>query len=308
MKVIFMGTPEFAVPVLRALAAEHEVVGVYTQQDREKGRGRKVEASPVKLAALELDLPVFQPKGFKKESVLNEMRALNADAIVVAAFGKILRTPVLTMTRLGCFNVHASLLPAYRGAAPVNFALLNGEKETGVTIMQMDEGLDTGDMLNAEATPIGPDDTAETLTARLSEMGAPLLLKTLREAECGTLHPVKQGETTTEYARMLDKEMGRIDFGAEAAKIERAVRAFDPWPAAYTELSGKTLKILKAEVRERPEGLLPGTVFDVNKKAFSVACGQGALRVLKLQLEGKKAMDTDAFLRGYRLEEGTVLG
>ena len=310
MRLIFMGSPAFAVPTLEMLiASDHEVVGVYTQTDKEKGRGKKVVFSPVKECALAHDIPVFQPKGFKKQEVIDEMRTLQADAIVVAAYGKILRPAVLSMTRYGCFNVHASLLPKYRGAAPIEWAILNGETETGVTIMQMNEGLDTGDMLKKVVVPIEDTDTGDSLTEKLSLAGNEALLEVLKEAGEGRLQPEKQPEESpTAYAAMLDKEMGRIDFTDDASTALRKVRAFNSWPSAYTSLNGKTLKIFRGEVVSGDAGRALGEVMEVTKKSFTVNFREGALKVLEVQLEGKKQMMTDAFLRGYTLTEGTILG
>ena len=310
MKIIFMGSPEFAVPSLKCLYdAGHEILAVYTQTDKEKGRGRKVEFPAVKKAALELGLPVYQPKSLRKKAVIEEIRSLKADAIVVAAYGKILPKEVLEAAEYGCFNVHASLLPAYRGAAPVEWAILNGETETGVTIMQMNEGLDTGDILLKIPVPIEDTDTGESLTLKLSGAGNEGLLKILRDAADGELKPEKQPEESpTPYASMLDKEMGRIDFSEDADRILRKIRAFDPWPSAYTQLNGKTLKLFSAEKTSGDPGKAPGEVLEVTKKHFTVNTGNGALKILNLQLEGKKRMDADAFLRGYSLEAGTVMG
>ncbi|MBO7364419.1 MAG: methionyl-tRNA formyltransferase, partial [Lachnospiraceae bacterium] len=252
MRLIFMGTPDFAVPTLDALVrSEHEVAAVYTQQDKPQGRSGKPVPSPVKVYAEAAGIPVLQPASFRKAEVLEEMRGFSADAIIVVAFSRILKKRVLEMTPYGCFNVHASLLPRYRGAAPVQWAILEGEQETGVTIMQMDEGLDTGDILNQVTIPIEPDETGDSLFEKLSRLGGPLLLETLKEAEAGDLHPVKQGESPTVYAAMLDKSMGRIDFSRDAVVIERYIRGLYSWPSAYTDRDGKILKIYKAEVVEK---------------------------------------------------------
>lgn len=300
MKLIFMGTPDFAVPVLKTLnESEHEIVGVYTQPDKETGRGKKTSYSPVKIYALENGLPVFQPKGFKKETVLEEMRALHADAIIVAAYGKILRLPVLRMTKYGCLNVHASLLPSYRGAAPIQWAILDGRKETGITIMQMDEGLDTGDILLQEKTEITETETGDSLFEKLSLLGGPMMLKVLADLETGDLRPVPQGESDTPYAKMLEKDMGKLDFREPAELLERKIRAFYSWPSAYTSRLGKKYKILRARVV--PENGAPGEVLSVTKKSFTIGTGFGGLEILRIQPEGKKAMDTDAFLRGTKI-------
>ena len=305
-----MGTPDFAVPTLEALIeSRHEVVAVYTQPDREQGRGKKLIFSPVKECALAHGIPVRQPKGLKKPETVERLKSYEPDVIVVAAYGVILRTPVLQAAKYGCLNVHASLLPKYRGAAPIQWAILNGEEETGITIMQMDEGLDTGDILLQERIPIAKDETGESLFAKLSEMGGPLILQVLDQAEAGELHPIKQGETTTMYARMLDKDMGEIDFSQSAEEIERWVRGLNSWPSAYTYLNGKMLKIWKAEVVPNASAdAAPGSIVAVDKSSFTVSCGQDAIRIPELQIAGKPRMGTDAFLRGNRIEPGIVLG
>ena len=310
MRLIFMGSPDFAVPSLMALhQAGHEIAGVYTQPDKQTGRGKKIAFPPVKNKALELGLPVFQPKSLKRQSVIDEMALLQADAIVVAAYGKILPPAVLSMTKYGCFNVHASLLPEFRGAAPVEWAILSGKDKTGITIMQMNEGLDTGDILSQVVVPIEADDTGDTLTDKLSKAGTEMLLATLKAAEEGRLDPVKQPEESpTPYAAMLSKEMGRMDFSDDAATALLKIRAFNSWPSAYTSVNGKTLKIFKAALAEGREDREEGEIIEVTKKDFTVNFRSGALRILSLQPEGKKAMDTDAYLRGTRLTEGMRLG
>jgi len=309
MRIIFMGTPDFSVPTLRTLAeSRHEVVGVYTQPDKEQGRGKKVVCSPVKEYALSQNIPVFQPKGLKKEEVLSEMRALNADVIVVAAYGKILREPVLKMCKYGCINVHASLLPKYRGCAPIQYCILDGETETGVTIMQMDEGLDTGDMLATKKIPIAKDETGDSLFEKMSNLGGEPLLEVLDQAEQGTLNPIKQGETTTVYAGMIEKEMGQLDFNEDAIVLERKIRAFNSWPSAYTFRDGKVLKIWRADVVAGKENAAPGSIVHVTKHDFCIQCKTGALKLVEVQPEGKKRMDVDAYLRGYQVTEGELLG
>lgn len=310
MKLIFMGTPGFAVPTLRTLVeAGHEIVGVYTQPDKEKGRGKKLEMSPVKVFALEKGLPVFQPKSLKGPKTQAAMAALGADCAVVAAYGKLLPAAVLYMPKYGCINVHASLLPSFRGAAPIEWAILSGRKEAGVTVMQMDEGLDTGDMLLSQSLEITPEDSGDSLTEKLSGLGGALILKVLQDAETGSLKPVKQpAESDTPYASMLTKEMGRLDFSDPAENLLLKMRAFDSRPSAYTSLGGKSLKLFKGLVTEKTVDAAPGTVTEVTKKYFTVSCGTGALRVTELQLEGKKRMPADAFLRGFALTAGTVLG
>ena len=301
-----MGTPAFAVPTLRTLIeSRHEVAAVYTQPDKEQGRGKKIQFPPVKELALSCGIPVIQPEKLGKRAVLDEMRGFEADVIVVAAYGKILRPSVLEMTKYGCLNVHASILPKYRGAAPVQWAILEGESETGVTIMQMDEGLDTGDMLAKAVIPIDDADTGDSLEEKLSELGGPLLLKVLGDIENGTVTRTPQPEESPSvYAKMLDKEMGLIDFSEGTDTILRKVRALNSWPSAYTFLEGKMLKIWTAERADATDDVLPGTVFGVTKHGFFVKTGDGALRILELQPEGKKRMDTDAFMRGTRVLYG----
>ena len=301
-----MGTPVFAVPTLQTLIdSEHEVAAVYTQPDKVQGRGQKLIFPPVKELALQYGIPVLQPEKLGKRAVLDEMRSFQADVIVVAAFGKILRTSVLEMTRYGCLNVHASLLPKYRGAAPVQWAILEGEEKTGVTVMQMNEGLDTGDMLCSAEIPILPEDTGDSLEEKLSRLGGPLILKVLRDLENGQIHPVPQPEESPSvYAKMLDKEMGLLDFSMSADQLILKIRALNSWPSAYTYLNGKMLKIWRAERAESESAQAPGTIVDVTKHGFLVKCGEAALRILELQPEGKKRMDTDAFMRGTKITEG----
>ncbi len=311
MKVIFMGTPDFSVPVLEKLAeAGHEIVLVVTQPDRQKGRGKAVQYSPVKEAALAHGFPVFQPVKLRQPEAVAELAGYPADVAVVVAFGQILPQSVLDMPRLGCVNVHASLLPMYRGADPIQAVILDGCEKTGVTVMQMDAGLDTGDILMQKEIMLAPDETGGSLYDKLSAMGAELILPALEGLENGTLRPVKQdGETC--YAGMLRKEMGEMDWSRSAAVLDRQVRGLNPWPSAYTRLDGKLLKIWKAKVLPEtvpPANAIPGTVLTVSKKSFTVQTGEGILEVLSLQPEGKKAMDTDAFLRGYPLTPGTLLG
>ncbi len=308
MRIVFMGTPDFAVPTLKALTeSRHEVVGVYTQPDREQGRGKKMAFSPVKIYALSQGIPVFQPKSLKKQERADEIRSLRPDVIVVVAYGVILRENILSIPRFGCINVHASLLPKYRGAAPIQWALLCGEKKTGVTIMQMDAGLDTGDILKTVEYEIALKETGESLFERLSILGGSALLEVLDAAETGTLHPIPQGDSPTPYAKMLNKSMGKLDFTEDAAVLERQVRALYSWPAAYCFRHGKMLKVRDSEVVPYVGDALPGTVIEVTKKAFSVACGKDAIRFLSIQPEGKKWMDTDAYLRGYPVFAGEML-
>ena len=309
MRVIFMGTPNFSVGTLEALVqAGHEVVLAVTQPDKPKGRGGKMQYTPVKEKALEYGIPVFQPAKVREPACVEELAGYRADVIVVIAFGQILPRSILELTPYGCINVHASLLPKYRGAAPIQWALIDGETVTGVTTMQMDEGLDTGDMLLEAEVPIGADETGGSLHDKLAAAGAKLCVETLKALEEGTVTPRKQGESPTKYARMLDKELGRIDWSRDAASIERLIRGLNPWPSAYTLWEGKTMKIWAAEVLDGDSALPCGAVADVTKTGFSVQTGSGLLRILELQIPGKKRMSADAFLRGYRMEPGTRLG
>ena len=312
MRVIFMGTPDFAVGTLQALTeAGHQVCLAVTQPDKPKGRGKEMQFPPVKEAALAAGIPVYQPQRIRRPECVEELKKYQADVIVVVAFGQILPKEILEMTPYGCINVHASLLPKYRGAAPIQWAILGGETVTVVTTMQMDEGLDTGDMLLKAEVPIAGDDTGESLHDKLAEAGAKLCVKTLEDAAAGKLMPEKQGEMTTPYARMLDKKLGNIDWSRPAAEIERLVRGLTSWPGAYTHWNGKVLKIWKSRIAEEPADTQntkpePGTVVQVGKAHFSVQTGGGVLVVEEVQMPGKKRMDTGAFLRGYPMAEGTV--
>lgn len=308
MRIIFMGTPDFSVGTLEALvAAGHEVCLVVTQPDKQKGRGKEVQMTPVKQAALAHGIPVFQPVKIREAACVEELRGYHADIMVVIAFGQILPAEILEMTPYGCVNVHASLLPKYRGAAPIQWAIIDGEKETGITTMQMDVGLDTGDMLLTSVVPIEKTETGESLHDKLAEAGAKLCVETLKALEDGTVTPEKQGEMTTEYARMLDKKMGNIDWTKSAAEIERLIRGLNSWPSAYSHLDGKVLKIWQADVMDETTDSTPGTIVAVNKNDFAVQTGEGLLLIKEVQLPGKKRMDAGAFLRGYQLKEGTIL-
>lgn len=309
MKVIFMGTPDFSVGTLEALVeAGHEVVLAVTQPDKPKGRGKEMQFTPVKEAALRHDIPVFQPKKVRDPECMEELRKYHADIMVVIAFGQILPQEILDMTPYGCVNVHASLLPKYRGAAPIQWSIIDGEEVTGVTTMQMDAGLDTGDMLLKTEIKIEADETGGSLHDKLAEAGATLCVETLKALEEKTVTPEKQGETPTAYAKMLDKKLGNIDWTMDAVSIERLIRGLNPWPSAYTMWNGKVMKIWRGEVLEASGEQMPGTIVAVSKDSFTVQTGKGQLRILELQLQGKKRMDAAAFLRGYKLEEMMRLG
>ena len=309
MKLVYMGTPDFAVPPLTALVeAGHEVAAVVTQPDKPKGRGKAVLMTPVEEKALSYGIPVYQPARVKKdEEFLKTLREINPDAIVVAAFGQILPKEILELPKYGCVNIHASLLPKYRGAAPIQWAVIDGEKESGITTMMMDVGLDTGDMLDRTVIPLAEDETGGSLFEKLSRAGGPLILKTLEALENGTAVRTKQPEEGATYAGMLDKSLGNIDWTQSAAKIERLIRGLNPWPSAYTGYKGKTMKLWAADVLEGTFEGVPGEIIKVEKERFLVRTGDGALAVKELQLEGKKRMDAASFLRGFSLEEGEIL-
>ena len=308
MRIVFMGTPDFSVPALEALVeGGHEVVAAITQPDKPKGRGKAVLMTPVKEKAMELGIPVYQPVKVREPEFVEKLRQMEPDAIVVVAFGQILPKSILEIPRYGCVNIHASLLPKYRGAAPIQWAVIDGERESGVTTMFMNEGLDTGDMLEKEAVTLDPKETGGSLHDKLSAIGGRLILSTLKGLEDGTLKGTPQTDEGTCYAKMLKKSLGDIDWTMDAAAIERLIRGLNPWPSAYTCLHGKTLKIWDGDVLEREYGVEPGTVAEVAKDRLVVQTGQGSLAIRSLQLEVKKRMDAGDFLRGYAVEAGTRL-
>ena len=308
MNIVFMGTPDFAVGTLETLInSEHDVTAVVTQPDKPKGRGGKMMFTPVKEAAVKAGIEVYQPQKVKDAEFIGVLKKLNPDVIVVVAFGQILPKEILELPKYGCINVHASLLPRWRGAAPMQWAILEGDEKTGVTTMQMAEGLDTGDMLLKAETVIEKEDTAETIHDRLSEMGKDLLLETLEKVEKGEIVPQKQDDSLSCYAKMLKKDMGKIDMNWDAAKVERYIRGMNSWPSAYAEFRGKTLKLWRANVLPWNTGHKPGMVVDVLKNSFIVQTGDGCLELLEVQLEGKKRMDAGSFLRGVKIEKGDCL-
>ena len=308
MKVIFMGTPDFSVGTLEALAeAGHEVVLAVTQPDKPKGRGGKMQYTPVKEAALARDIPVYQPKKIREPECIEELKKYNADIMVVIAFGQILPKEILQMTPYGCINVHASLLPKYRGAAPIQWAVIDGEKFSGVTTMQMNEGLDTGDMILKTEIPLDPKETGGSLHDKLAEAGAKLCVETLKCLEDKTATWEPQGESTTAYAKMLDKNLGNINWNDPAVQIERLIRGLNPWPSAYTHWNDKVIKLWQADVVEANTDQEAGTIVKVEKDSFYVQTGEGLLKIEELQLQGKKRMDVGAFLRGNHLEYGEIL-
>ncbi|MBR5578741.1 MAG: methionyl-tRNA formyltransferase [Lachnospiraceae bacterium] len=309
MKIVFMGTPDFAVNALEELIrAKYEILCVVTQPDKPKGRGKQLQLSAVKECALKHGLPVFQPVKVKEREAVEYLKELKADIFVVAAFGQILSKEILELPTYGCINIHGSLLPKYRGAAPIQWAILNGEKETGITIMQMNEGLDTGDMLTKCIVPIEDNDTGETLFDKMADSGAKLLLETLPLIKEGKITAIRQKEEESSYAPMIKKEMGRIDWHQEAKKIELLIRGMNSWPSAYTTMGGKTLKVWEAVVEEENSSLTPGTIVKVTKDTIKVQTGNGILGLKAVQPEGKKRMEVSAFLLGNTVEEGSKLG
>lgn len=304
MRVVFMGTPDFAVGTLEAIvAAGHEVVGVVTQPDKSKGRSKALVPTPVKAAAMAHGLNVFQPLRIRHAESVAAIKEMNPEVIVVVAFGQIIPKEILEMAPYGCLNVHASLLPAYRGAAPIQWAVLNGEKESGVTIMRMDEGLDTGDMISKVIVPLDEKETSETLFDKLSAAGAKLLVETLPKVAEGTAVYEKQPlESPTPYAGMISKQMGEVDWNKSAAELERLVRGMNSWPSAYTRLDGKTLKIWVSHVDDPEMAGNPGEILQADKYGIKVQTGHGVLCLEEIQLEGKKRMAADAFLRGYTIK------
>ena len=308
MKVVFMGTPEFAVPTLQALIDHHQVAAVVTQPDRQRGRGKKVQFSPVKEKAAEYKIPVLQPEKARDEEFIQELETIAPDVIVVVAYGQILPERILNLPKYGCINVHGSLLPKYRGAAPIQWAVLNGEEKTGITTMYMEKGLDTGDMIDKAEVVLDPKETAGSLHDKLMNLGADLLLETLDKLEKGTIVRTKQDDSQSCYAKMLSKEMGRLDFSRSAKELEQWIRGMNPWPSAYTTMNGKTLKIWDADVVSYEGSEEPGTVVKVTKDTIIVAAGEGALALKEIQLAGKKRMPVQAFLLGSSVETGIRLG
>ncbi len=308
MKIVFMGTPDFAVPTLDAIIkAGHEVLAVVTQPDKPKGRSGELSMSPVKEYALKEGIEVLQPARLRKdEEFLSYFESLKADVCVVVAFGQILPKRVLNAYKYGCINVHGSLLPAYRGAAPIQWAVINGDEKSGVTIMQLDEGIDTGDIIAKKEIVLDAKETGGSLFDKLATLGGQMIVDVLKSLEDGSVTRTPQGEATTEYAKMLDKNMGKIDFSQDAKKIECLIRGLNPWPSAYSYINGKTLKIWEADVT-RGSGE-PGSVIDIDKNGFTVACGKDALYIKEVQLEGKKRMASSDFLRGYKLNKGDKIG
>lgn len=310
LKLIFAGTPDFAARHLAALlSSDHEVVAVYTQPDKPAGRGQKLTASPVKELALAHDLPVYQPASLRKEEAQAELAALGADLMVVVAYGLILPKAVLDTPRLGCINVHGSLLPRWRGAAPIQRSIWAGDAETGVTIMQMDVGLDTGAMIRKMSCPIAADETSASLYDKLAELGPQALVDTINAMAAGDTAAEAQDDALANYAEKLSKEEARIDWSMEAAAIERCIRAFNPWPISWFEVADQTVKVWQAEVITQDHGQRAGTLLKADKQGIDVATGKGVLRLLTLQPPGKKAMSVTDLLNSRRdwFEPGTQL-
>lgn len=307
MKVIFMGTPDFAVGTLEAvIEAGHEVTCVVTQPDKPKGRGKNMQYTPVKECALAHNIPVLQPVKIREEQSMEELFRYEADIIVVVAFGQILPKKILDYPKYCCINVHASLLPKYRGAAPIQWAVIDGEKTSGVTVQRMDVGLDTGDMIAKTEIVLDADETGGTLHDKLAAAGAKLCVETMRQIEDGTAVYEKQNDSASCYARMLTKQLGNIDWQQTAEQIERLIRGLNPWPSAYSHIHDKTMKIWKAHIGENVRGAVPGSVIRPEDGILAVQTGEGSLYIDELQLEGKKRMKTADFLRGYKLEQGEI--
>ncbi len=330
MKIVFMGTPDFAAGALEALiAAGHEITAVYTQPDKPKGRGKEVQMSPVKELALKHHIPVYQPRRIKEAEEVEKLRQIPADVFVVAAFGQIVSQEILDIPKYGCINIHASLLPKYRGAAPIQWAVIDGEEKTGVTIMQMNAGIDTGDILYTKEYMLDSKETGASLFDKLMALGAEAIVEALPLIEAGKIIPIPQEHEKATHAAKLTKQLGELDFTRSAVELERLIRGLNSWPSAYTYFKGKQLKIWTADVVDMPEtkalgqacakeenqnlkqtnlGVQPGTVLSVEKQSFTVATGIGALQILELQIEGKKRMSCKDFLLGYPVAVGDKLG
>ena len=299
-----MGTPDFAVGTLKELIDnQYDVVAVVTQPDKPKGRSKELVFSPVKEEAVKNNIQVLQPERARDEAFVEELRKYNADVFVVVAFGQLLPKSIIDMPRLGCINVHASLLPKYRGASPIQWAVIDGCEYSGVTTMKMDEGLDTGDILLVDKVKLDKKETGGSLFDRLSIVGAKLLIKTLEGLETGSIIPEKQNEAESSYVKMLKKSMGELDFTKSARQIECLIRGLNPWPSAFTHLNGKMLKIWDADVDDSENDSAPGTITEVGKDFIRVATGKGSLKILELQLEGKKRMKTRDFLNGAKIPD-----
>lgn len=308
LSILFMGTSEFAAPILQSLSGHYQLIAVVTQPDRPRGRGRGLAMSKVKECALELNIPVLQPERVRDPAFVDEIRGLKPCLIVVAAYGQILPGDLLEVPEMGCINVHASLLPKYRGAAPINWAIARGECKTGVTTMLMDAGMDTGPTLLSRAVPIELEDTATSLPGKLAEAGAEIIVETIEGLEQGNVQPIPQDPREATYAPPLKKEDGRIDWGQPARVLHRRIRALTPWPGTFTHLGGRILKIFSAEVDETPQNQNPGCIVDVGQEGIRVATGEGYLILKEIQLEGKKRLPVREFVLGHAVEPGMMLG
>ncbi len=316
MKIIFMGTPDIAAVILNKIieSGAHDVLCAVTQPDKPSGRGQEVHKSPVKQIAEKNNIPVLQPEKASAPEFISGISAMKPDIIVVAAYGKILKKALLDIPAYGCINVHASLLPKYRGASPIQYAIINDEKATGVTIMHMAEGLDTGDIISSVEIPLSDKETFGTLHDKMADKGAELLIETLSEIEEGKAKRIPQDETRASYVSVITKQFGQIDFDTDAKKIECLVRALNPWPTAYTYIDGKMLKIWDADIatdfnfKSLKKGTLPGTILKSDGKNIYVLCKESVLKINEVQLEGKKRMNTADFLRGYKISEGVIIG
>ena len=313
-RIVFMGTPAFAVPSLKALLDRGEnVVCVVTQPDRPKGRGRKIMMPPVKELALKASIPVLQPESIRGDEFLAELRQYHPDIIGLTAYGNILPENIINLPPLGTINVHGSLLPKYRGAAPIQWALINGETETGITIMQMDKGVDTGDILLQEKLPIGPEDTAGSLSSKLAELGGKALGAALDLLRLDRLNPTQQNNNLASLAPLLNKEDGLVNWLHSAVQISCQIRGLDPWPTTYTTLSGKRLRLFSPEVADKSLCLgcsisEPGIICTANRDGLLITTGDGCLLIKEIQAEGSRRMSVDAFLSGHTIQSGTLLG
>ncbi|KEH97685.1 methionyl-tRNA formyltransferase [Clostridium massiliodielmoense] len=308
MKIVFMGTPEFAVPALKSMIENFNVEGVFTQPDRPKGRGKKLAMSPVKEVALENNIEVYQPINLRKEpDFIEKLKRIQPDFIIVVAYGQILPKEVLEIPKYACINLHASLLPKYRGAAPLNWAIINGEKKSGNTTMLMDVGLDTGDMLMTQEVDINDDMTAGELHDLLMTQGGDLLVDTINKMVSGEITPIKQDDSKTCYASMLDKEMACIDWNKSVTEIHNLIRGLNPWPVAYTHYNDKVMKIYKSRVLNENSKKTPGTVIDVSSEGIKVACNGGVLLVEEIQFPGKKSLKVQQYIRGNSIDLESIL-
>ena len=309
MKIVFMGTPEFAVPCLQKIIDEgHEVVAVVTQPDKPKGRGKKLAMPPVKELALKYDIPVYQPLKAREESFVNTLKEMNPELIVVVAFGQILPKSILDIPKYGCVNVHASLLPRYRGAAPLNWVIINGEEKTGVTTMYMDEGLDTGDMILKSEIPLDDEITAGELHDKMMIDGAKVLKETIDLIEKGEAPREKQSNEDTCYSPIMNKSLGNIDWKKSAIDIHNLVRGINPWPSAYTTYEGQTMKIWKTKVIDKNSDKDPGTIISVDKEGINVSTSEGILQIKEIQMAGKKRMEVPEYIKGNNINTDIILG